>query len=321
MPKLRPKNRFQTHLLLSLTIIPTFLIGVTMNANARATAPQITTPQNITQSVTEGFVDNNGLKIHYATLGKGPLVVLIHGHPDFWYGWRNQMPVLAQKYQVVAIDQRGINLSDQPKGIENYTIQNQVSDVVAVLKAFKHDKAFVVGHDTGAAIAWAVATALPQMIQGVISLNLPHPVALAKARASDPAQQAASRTSYGLAQPGSAAAITKDQLLAIVNPSNAADRSAYTEAFAHTNLETFVAYFQANLGPTATPVTNLPKLKVPALVIHGMKDPFIVSASHDRNWEYTDNTLTTVMIPKAGHFVQIDAAAEVTSTIMNWLAH
>jgi epoxide hydrolase 4 len=299
---------------LSLVAVSSLLIGATMNTNA-----QNVTLENITLSVTEGFVDNNGVKIHYATLGQGPLVILIHGHPDFWYGWRNQMPALAAQYQVVAIDQRGINRSDQPVGTENYTVQKLVGDVAAVVKSFKRDKAIIIGHDTGAAVAWAFAAALPQMTERVVSLNLPFPTALAKARAGDPAQQAASRTSYGLAQPGSAATITREQLLGILGPISSAERAEYTAAFARTNLETFVAYFQANMGPNAPQGVALPKIKVPALVIHGMKDPFILSSAHDRNWEYTENSLTTVMLPNAGHFVQIDAAAEVNRAILEWL--
>ena len=292
------------------------LIGATMNTKAQQA---VVTPENLRQSVTEGFIDSGGVKIHYATLGKGPLVILIHGHPDFWYGWRNQMPALAQHHQVVAIDQRGINQSDQPEGTENYKIQKLVGDVAAVIRFFKQDKATIIGHDTGAAVAWAFATALPQMTTGVVSLNLPHPSALAKARATDPAQQTASRTSYGLAQPGSAAAITRQQLLGIVNPQTPQETAAYTEAFTRTKLEAFVAYFQANLGAPSQTAVTLPKVAVPALVIHGMKDPYILSSSHDRNWEYIANTLTTVMLPDAGHFVQIDAASEVNRVLLQWL--
>lgn len=292
------------------------LIGAGMNTSAQQT---VVTPENLRQFVTEGFVDSDGVKIHYATLGKGPLVILIHGHPDFWYGWRNQMPALAQNHQVVAIDQRGINQSDQPEGTDNYKVQKLVADVAAVIRFFKQDQATVIGHDTGAAVAWAFATALPQMTTGVVSLNLPHPLALATARATDPAQQTASRTSYGLAQPGSAAAITRQQLLGIVNPRTPQETAAYTEAFARTKLETFVAYFQANLGAPSQTAVALPKIAVPALVIHGMKDPYILSGSHDRNWEYVAKTLTTVMIPDAGHFVLTDAAAEVNRVLLQWL--
>jgi len=84
----------------------------------------------------DGHVDSGGVKIHYVTLGKGPLVVLIHGFPDFWYSWRDQMPELARHFQVVAIDQRGYNKSDQPRGVENYALDRLVADVDAVVKHF-----------------------------------------------------------------------------------------------------------------------------------------------------------------------------------------
>ena len=80
----------------------------------------------------DGFADSGGVKIHYVTKGTGPLVLLIHGIPGFWYDWRNQIPVLAQHFQVVAIDQRGFNLSDQPQGVENYTLDELVGDINAV---------------------------------------------------------------------------------------------------------------------------------------------------------------------------------------------
>src|SRR5262245_8305703 len=91
----------------------------------------------------EGFADSGDVKIHYVAAGKGPLVVLIHGFPDYWYSWRDQMPALAKHFQVVAIDQRGYNKSGQPRGVENYTVEKLVGDVDAVLKHFKQDKAIL----------------------------------------------------------------------------------------------------------------------------------------------------------------------------------
>jgi hypothetical protein len=80
--------------------------------------------------VTHGTaVSEGGVKIHYASLGKGPLVVMIHGFPDFWYSWRHQMAALAETFQVVAIDQRGYNLSDKPKGVESYDMRLLVGEV------------------------------------------------------------------------------------------------------------------------------------------------------------------------------------------------
>src|SRR5262245_48708767 len=85
---------------------------------------------DIFDRVTHGYaVSEGGVKIHYALLGRGPLVVLIHGFPDFWYTWRHQMAALSERFQVVAIDQRGYNLSDKPKGVESYDVQLLVSDV------------------------------------------------------------------------------------------------------------------------------------------------------------------------------------------------
>ena len=88
----------------------------------------------------DGFADSGGVKIHYVTRGAGPLVVLIHGIPGFWYDWRHQIPALAKHFQVVAIDQRGFNLSDQPEGVENYAIDKLVGDVDAVVEHFGQDK-------------------------------------------------------------------------------------------------------------------------------------------------------------------------------------
>ena len=126
--------------------------------------------------VTHGTaVSEGGVKIHYASLGKGPLVVMIHGFPDFWYSWRHQMEALAQTFQVVAIDQRGYNQSDKPKGVENYDMRFLVGDVAAVIRHLGRDRATIVGHDWGGVVAWQFAMNLPQMTENLVILNLPHP--------------------------------------------------------------------------------------------------------------------------------------------------
>ena len=89
---------------------------------------------DLDKRVEHGYADSNGVKIHYASMGKGPLIVMIHGFPDFWYTWRDQMEALSKNYQVVAIDQRGYNLSDKPKGVENYDMRLLVGDVAAVVR-------------------------------------------------------------------------------------------------------------------------------------------------------------------------------------------
>ena len=101
----------------------------------------------------EGFVDSQGVKIHYVTKGTGPLVVLIHGFPDYWYSWRKQIPELARHFQVVAIDQRGYNKSDQPSKVEDYLMEKLVEDVLAVVDHFSQKQAVIVGHGWGGMVA------------------------------------------------------------------------------------------------------------------------------------------------------------------------
>jgi len=120
------------------------------------------------------------VKIHYASLGpkdaaSAPLVVMIHGFPDFWYSWRHQMSALSDRFQVVAIDQRGYNLSDKPEGVERYDMRLLVADVAAVIRHLGRDKATIVGHDWGGAVAWQFALFMPQMTENLVILNLPHP--------------------------------------------------------------------------------------------------------------------------------------------------
>src|SRR5215813_12055522 len=99
-------------------------------------APALAADNDIDKRVVDGYADSGGVKIHYAALGdkKNPLIVMIHGFPDFWYTWRDQMAALSSEYYVVAIDQRGYNLSDKPKGVENYDMRLLVGDVIAVIK-------------------------------------------------------------------------------------------------------------------------------------------------------------------------------------------
>ena len=119
--------------------------------------------QDIYDRVKHGYADSGGVKIHYAMLGpasgspSAPLVVMIHGYPDFWYSWRHQMNALSKDYQVVSIDQRGYNLSDKPKGQENYDMSLLVEDVRAVVKHLGRDKPAIVGHDWGGRVAWGFA--------------------------------------------------------------------------------------------------------------------------------------------------------------------
>src|SRR5262245_14889785 len=171
-----------------------------------------TVPVSAQELGQDGYVDSDGVKIHYVTLGKGPLVVMLHGFPDYWYTWRDQMPVLAKQHQVVAVDLRGYNKSSQPEGVANYAVDKLVGDVSAVIKHFKRDKAIIVGHDWGGFIAWSFAMAQPERIDRLIVLNLPHPKGLMRELANNPQQQKNSAYARAFQEPDAHKKVTPEVL-------------------------------------------------------------------------------------------------------------
>ncbi|GMR11143.1 MAG: alpha/beta hydrolase [Anaerolineae bacterium] len=122
-------------------------------------------------------ITTNGISLHVVQDGPraGRLVILLHGFPEFWYGWRRQLPYLsAAGYRVWAPDQRGYNLSDKPEGIAAYTLDELAADVIGLIDAAGQEKAFVVGHDWGAAVAWWVAAKYPERLARMVVINVPH---------------------------------------------------------------------------------------------------------------------------------------------------
>ena len=268
---------------------------------------------------THGYVQSGDVKIHYVTAGEGPLLVMIHGFPDYWYSWRHQMPTLAKSFQVVAIDQRGYNRSDQPEGVENYHIDKLVGDVRAVVRHFEHDEAVVVGHDWGGMVAWSFAMQHPEMCERLIVLNLPHPNGLRRELANNPEQQKNSQYAREFQKPDAAKKLRAEGLAFWVQDSEA--RKRYVEAFRRSSFEAMLNYYKANYPrePYAEAKGDLPKVKCPVLLIHGLKDKYLLAAGLNDTWKWLEKDLTLVTVPEAGHFVQHEAAESVTRTMHRWL--
>jgi epoxide hydrolase 4 len=122
-------------------------------------------------------ITTNGIRMHYVTQGTGPLVVLLHGFPEFWYSWRYQIPFLAEHgYTVVAPDLRGYNDTDKPR--TGYDVATLTRDIAGLVKGLGQEKAIIVGHDWGGALAWVFAASYPQMTDRLIVMNAPHPAAM-----------------------------------------------------------------------------------------------------------------------------------------------
>ncbi len=132
-------------------------------------------------SPQETYMKVNGIRLHAMTQGeRGPLVVLLHGFPECWYSWRQYLPWLAEAgYRAVAPDLRGYNLSDKPKGIINYQAPILARDIYELIHLLGAEKAIVVGHDWGAAIAWYLAMYYPQAVEKLVICNVPHPAKFA----------------------------------------------------------------------------------------------------------------------------------------------
>jgi pimeloyl-ACP methyl ester carboxylesterase len=119
----------------------------------------------------------NGIRMHYVTQGEGPLVVLLHGFPEFWYSWRYQIPFLAEHgFKVVAPDLRGYNMTDKPH--TGYDVSTLIRDIADLITGLGREKAVIVGHDWGGVLAWAFAIRYPEMTERLIVLNAPHPGAM-----------------------------------------------------------------------------------------------------------------------------------------------
>ncbi|MEO8028282.1 MAG: alpha/beta hydrolase [Bryobacteraceae bacterium] len=275
---------------------------------------------DVWDKVKDGYANSNGVKIHYATMGSGPLIVMIHGFPDFWYTWRDQMAGLADQYQVVAIDQRGYNLSDKPAGVENYDMKLLVGDVVAVIKSLGKEKAIVVGHDWGGMVAWQTALNVPQVVDKLIILNLPHPRGLNRELVNNPAQQKNSQYARNFqAKTAAELKLSAEALTGWVKDPEA--RKHYVDAFKKSDLEAMLNYYKRNYPrePYTLDESPVVKTQMPVLMFHGLGDTALLSGALNNTWDWMGKDLTLITIPGASHFVQQDASDLVTRSMKMWL--
>ena len=265
-----------------------------------------------------GFVDSQGVKLHYVTKGEGPLLVLLHGFPDFHYTWRDQIPALSKQFQVVAPDLRGYNKSDKPEGVDQYKMEKLLGDIGAILDHFKQKQMVLVGHDWGGIIAWNFAMAHPDKVERLIILNLPHPSGLSRELANNPEQQKSSAYARTFQKPEAASLIKPEMLAGWVKEPDA--RKIYVEALKASSMEGMLNYYKANFPkPPYVEGPKLPPIKCPVLILHGLDDKALLPGALNDTWKWVEKELTIVTIPKAGHFVQRDNPELVTRKMLSWL--
>ncbi len=283
--------------------------------------------------LTDNYANVNGVRLHYVATGVGPLILFLHGFPEFWYAWKNQLTDFGSDHHAVALDTRGFNLSDKPTEVAQYRLSVLVEDTRAFAAHLSPGKKFIlVGHDWGGFVAWAFAAAHPQALEKLVIINAPHPAVFARLLTSDPAQQRASEYMeiFRSAQAEQILSANNFDILAnkvMVFGSKDGplpeDKPEYIKAWSQPGALTGgLNYYRANRLSTS-PLADAANassfvVNVPTLVIWGEKDPAMVPQNLDGLSEFVPQ-LTVKRLPEASHWLVHRQSAEVTTYICKFL--
>lgn len=264
------------------------------------------------------FVTNKGVRIHYYVSGGGPPIILLHGFPEYWNVWRNQIENLSRDHCVIVPDLRGFNLSDSPAGVEQYTVAATAQDVFSILADLNLEKAVLVGHDVGGMIAWWVAGHHPHRVERLALLSAPHPIEYILGRKSAAQREASSYVDKILGSSG-ADFLQPARLSFWIDDRQL--RAELEEALTRSDLQAAANYFRANLHDQSEVFkSGIPRIGCPTLVLYGSEDRFVLQFIYERTKEWVEGPLTIKVLTGKGHFIHHDAASEVTAELRRWLA-
>ncbi|MFO1418079.1 MAG: alpha/beta fold hydrolase [Methylotetracoccus sp.] len=272
----------------------------------------------------------DAVRLHFVEAGTGPLVVLLHGFPEFWYSWRRQIGLLvAAGRRVVALDQRGYNLSEKPAGVHAYRVERLVDDVAGLILALGESAADVVGHDWGGAIAWMLAIRHPQRVRRLAVLNGPHPRRMAE-ELRLPRQLRRSWYMFLFQLPwlpewllardryrGLLATMSRD--VVTVGAFSDADLAAYRAAIAMPGaLTSAVNYYRAlfRRNPFAL-LRQVGRIDHPTLLIWGERDRYLGLPLTEGLSRWVAD-LRVERIPEASHWVQVDVPDRVNALLIEF---
>ncbi|MEN3363228.1 MAG: hypothetical protein V7606_502 [Burkholderiales bacterium] len=282
---------------------------------------------------------SNGTRLHYASAGeKGqPLILFVHGFPEFWYEWEAQLAEFGADHFAVAPDLRGFNLSDMPTDLGAYKARHIVDDLRLLAAQLGYEKFVLVAHDWGGAIAWNLTIAFPQLLHKLVIINAPHPYLFTKALETDPPQQKASEYMNWLRGQGSEGALAKDNFALLEKFFNAMGKSPtpwftpqvrekYHECWSR-GLTGGVNYYRASPlhPPTAHDEGLLKKMnpedfrvRVPTRVIWGEQDIALLTSQLDGLEEFVDD-LKIERIPEGTHWVVHEQPDRINRLLRSFL--
>lgn len=276
------------------------------------------------------YLETNGIQLHYVTQGEGPLMLFLHGFPEFWYSWRHQIREFSKDYKVVAVDLRGYNDSDKPKEKSAYALSELIKDVEGVIRALGYEQCILVGHDWGGAISWSLAYAYPDMLSKLIVLNLPHPAKFA----------AGLRTTQQLFKSWYIALFQLSKLPEILLSAShyAAIRAVFQgqavnpDAFTEKDLDAFVAaaakpgaltsmlnYYRNLFQPDSLLLQTWDVLKIPTLMIWGEEDVALGKELTYGTEEFVSD-FRIRYLSQCSHWVQQDQPQIVNQYIREFLS-
>jgi len=263
--------------------------------------------------------------------------MFLHGFPEFWYEWKNQLAEFGRDYKAVAPDMRGYNLSSKPDGVEQYRMKYLVEDIRSLVEYLGHKKFILVAHDWGAGVAWPFAIRHPDYLEKLIIINGPHPVVMVRELRDNPAQQKASRYILVHRKPDAEQILSRNNYGALASSLlqdglkqgylTEEDCKAYIQAWSQPGALTgsLNYYRAAHLGPFTGESDDILKsdpnlftVKVPTLVIWGEKDQFLLSGNLEGLEKYVPK-LTIKRIPDGSHWVIHEKPELVNSYIRQFI--
>ena len=270
--------------------------------------------------IEEKIIKTNGIKLHTVIIGEGPPLVLLHGFPDFWYGWKSVISGLKSDYKLIIPDMRGYNLSDKPRGVSNYKIELLIDDIKGLIESLNLGKVYLAGHDWGGAVAWAFAEKYPNMLQKLAILNAPHMKIFQQKLRTDKKQQKASFYIFEFLKPDGEKFLFKDDYKwlkfavfeGMINKKYFTDfdKEQYLKAWRQPGaILGGVNYYRANTSFK----DSTGKIIVPTLVIHGMKDIAVLPSVLDDLSNYVSD-LKVIRAENASHWVMHDAPELIISS-------
>jgi pimeloyl-ACP methyl ester carboxylesterase len=274
--------------------------------------------------------ETNGIHLHVVQAGpkSGVPVLLLHGFPEFWYGWRNQIPVLAEAgFRVIVSDQRGYNLSDKPKGIKSYRVDELVKDILGLIDKLEYEKINLVGHDWGAIVSWMLAYQHPERLQRLVILNVPHPLVMRRFVIRDLEQMRRSMYAFffqlpwlpemGLRADDWRGAVQILRGSGKIHTFTNEDILKYKEAWSRPGaMTTMINWYRAVRYQMKLPHEML--IRVPTLMMWGMKDVALTHRMARPSIDHCEDG-KLIFFPDATHWVQHEEAEEVNHHLIDFL--